>query len=113
MSTVMPQLTLPTTGASAGRGTIDRLADTDAHEGPVHAAAGQAPYFTPRRAGRRVDIMRLSLPDGRISTVLADAGAANGMALDHDGRLLVCEQQPAAVSRVAPATGAGEDVVGD
>ena len=46
--------------------------------------------------------MRLSLADGRISTVVADAGAANGMALDHDGRLLVCEQQPAAISRDRP-----------
>jgi gluconolactonase len=90
---------------------IERLAETDAHEGPVYVAAERALYFTTQRAGRRVDIMRLSLADGRISTVVADAGAANGMALDHDGRLLVCEQQPAAISRVDPATGARETVV--
>ena len=74
-------------------------------------AAERALYFTTQRAGRRVDIMRLSLADGRISTVLADAGAANGMTLDRDGRLLVCEQQPAAISRIDPATGERETVV--
>src|SRR5215216_429661 len=89
----------------------ERLAQTDAHEGPVYVAAEQALYFTTQRAGRRVDIMRLSLPDGRISTVLADANAANGMVLDRDGRLLVCEQRPAAIARVDPATGAREIVV--
>jgi len=90
---------------------IEKLAETDAHEGPVYVAAERALYFTTQRAGRRVDIMRLSLADGRISTVVADAGAANGMALDHDGRLLVCEQQPAAISRVDPATGERETLV--
>jgi hypothetical protein len=47
-------------------------------------------YFTSQRAGGRVDIMRLSLTDWRISTLVADAGAANGMTLDRDGRLVVC-----------------------
>ena len=88
-----------------------RIAQTDAHEGPVYVASERALYFTTQRAGRRVDIMRLSLPDRRVSTVLADAGAANGMALDRDGRLLVCEQQPAAISRIDPATGERETVV--
>ena len=90
---------------------IEKLAETDAHEGPVYVAAERALYFTTQRVGRRVDIMRLSLADRRISTVVADAGAANGMALDRDGRLLVCEQQPAAISRVDPATGGREVVV--
>ena len=88
-----------------------KIAATDAHEGPVYVAAEQALYFTTQRTGRRVDIMRLSLADGRISTVLADASAANGMTLDHDGRLVVCEQQPAAISRIDPASGARETVV--
>lgn len=87
------------------------LVRTDAHEGPVYVESERALYFTTQRAGRRVDIMRLSLPDGRVSTVLADAAAANGMALDHDGRLLVCEQQPAAISRIDPATGERATVV--
>jgi gluconolactonase len=90
---------------------IERVIETDAHEGPVYVRAERALYFTTQRAGRRVDIMRLSLPDRRISTVVADASAANGMALDHDGRLLVCEQQPAAIARVDPATGERETVV--
>ena len=64
------------------------LARTDAHEGPVYVAAERALYFTTRRAGRRVDIMRLSLADGRISTVVADAAAANGMTLVSDGEYL-------------------------
>jgi gluconolactonase len=87
------------------------LARTDAHEGPVYVASERALYFTTQRAGRRVDIMRLTLDDGRISTVLADAAAANGMTLGPDGRLVVCEQQPAAISRIDPATGARETVV--
>ena len=89
----------------------ERLAQTDAHEGPVYVAAEQALSFTTQRAGRRVDIMRLSLADGRISTVLADANAANGMTLDRDGRLIVCEQHPAAISRIDPASGRRETVV--
>jgi gluconolactonase len=84
---------------------------TDAHEGPVYVESERALYFTTQRDGRRVDIMRLSLSDGRISTVLADARAANGMTLGHDGRLLVCEQLPAAISRIDPATGRRETVV--
>jgi gluconolactonase len=87
------------------------VATADAHEGPVYVAAERALYFTTQRAGRRVDIMRLSLADGRLSTVLADAAAANGMTLDRDGRLVVCEQQPAAISRIDPRSGARETVV--
>ena len=52
------------------------LARTDAHEGPVYVASERALYFTTQRAGRRVDIMRLTLDDGRISTVLASGKVA-------------------------------------
>ena len=90
---------------------IEQLAQTDAHEGPVYVAAERALYFTTQRAGRRVDVMRLSLADRRVSTVRADANAANGMALDGDGRLVVCEQQPAGISRIDPASGEREVVV--
>jgi hypothetical protein len=89
----------------------EKLVTADAHEGPVYVAAERALYFTAQRAGWRVDIMRLSLADGRISTVLADAAVANGMTLGRDGRLVVCEQQPAAISFIDPATGARETVV--
>ena len=90
---------------------ITRLAEVDAHEGPVYVAREQALYFTTQRHGRRVDIMRLSLADRSLSTVRANAAAANGMALDSDGTLLVCEQHPAAIGRLDPASGRRETVV--
>jgi gluconolactonase len=80
---------------------------TDAHEGPVYAADEDALYFTslPRRTdvpvpGRPVVAIRRLALDGdrfpldsrRVTTVRRDAAAANGMALDRDGRLVVCEQ---------------------
>ncbi len=103
---------------------------TDAHEGPVYAAAEDALYFTtvPRRRGApapafpEVAIKRLALdgerfplePD-RVAVLRADANAANGMAADRDGQLVVCEQgspsQPAAIVRVDPRTGAVETLL--
>src|SRR5215213_9697756 len=92
---------------------VDLVIETDAHEGPVHVAAEDALYFTtvprPRPAGPRVDIRRLDLSTRRLTTVRADANAANGMTLAPDGRLLVCEQgsrtTPAAVTLVDRASG--------
>jgi gluconolactonase len=94
---------------------LTRVVTTDAHEGPVYVPAEDALYFTsvPRRghdaepvvAVRRLalDGRRFPLSPDRIATVRADANVANGMALDHEGRLVVCEQgtrsQPAAVTR--------------
>jgi gluconolactonase len=96
---------------------------TDAHEGPVYVADEDALYFTtlPRREASaprdpQVSINRLAL-DGerfplqpeRVSTVRADANAANGMALDPEGRLIVCEQgslsRQAGITRVDRASG--------
>jgi sugar lactone lactonase YvrE len=73
------------------------VAAVAAHEGPVYAAAEDALYYTtvPRdRADgvRLVAIERLHLPTGEVSVVLPDANAANGMAPDLDGCLVVCEQ---------------------
>jgi gluconolactonase len=91
-----------------------RVVATDAHEGPVYVPAEDALYFTsvPRRGGdhpvvavRRLglDGHRFPLEPERVSTVREDANAANGMALDREGRLVVCEQgtqaRPAAVTR--------------
>jgi gluconolactonase len=98
---------------------LDVVVETDAHEGPVYVAGEDALYFTtvprPGLAGPRVDIRRLSLPDGALTTVRADANAANGMALAPDGRLLACEQgsmtRPAAITLVDRATGATETLV--
>jgi gluconolactonase len=100
--------------------SLVRVIAVDAHEGPVHVAEEDALYFTtvPRGAAREVSIMRLAL-DGhrfplesdRVSVVRAAANVANGMALDHDGRLVVCEQAPAAITRVDRATGAAQTAV--
>ena len=79
------------------------VAETDAHEGPVYAADEDALYFTTVRR-ERVAIKRLALADGTVTVVRADANMANGMALDQDGSLLVCEQgtltEPARISRL-------------
>lgn len=110
---------------------LECVLQTDAHEGPVYAAAEDALYFTtlPRGldAGEpgtpRVAIKRLaldgenfSLTNERLSVVRSASNAANGMALGLDGALLVCEQgtrcgEPAQISRVDPASGNAEPVV--
>ena len=122
------------------RPSLVRVIATDAHEGPVYAADEDALYFTtvprPGPAGPRVDIRRLALDgarfplgperralDGmgaplgpeRLSTVRADANAANGMTLGADGRLVVCEQGSrhtrAALTLVDRASGRAEVLV--
>jgi gluconolactonase len=92
-----------------------RVAQTNAHEGPVYVPGEHALYFTtlPEPGIERpvVDIKRLALETGEVSVVRADAGVANGMALAPDGRLVVCEQHPAAITLVDPATGRAETLV--
>ncbi|MEP6954350.1 MAG: SMP-30/gluconolactonase/LRE family protein, partial [Solirubrobacteraceae bacterium] len=99
---------------------LELVGEVDAHEGPVHVADDDALYFTslPRpRADRspEVAIRRLTLGDGHVETVVADANAANGMALAPDGRLVVCEQggpeSPAALTLVDRRTGERELLV--
>jgi gluconolactonase len=107
-----------------------RVVDTDAHEGPVYAADEDALYFTTLPRHRDVpapgfpeaQIKRLAL-DGerfplepeRVTVVASPASMPNGMALDLDGRLVVCEQgtrsEHARISRLDRATGALETVV--
>jgi gluconolactonase len=105
---------------------LELVVRTDAHEGPVYAADEDALYLTtvprPGPSGPRVDIRRLDL-DGtrfpleseRLSTVRADANAANGMTLAPDGRLVVCEQGSpttvAAITLVERASGQSETLV--
>jgi gluconolactonase len=105
---------------------LELVVRTDAHEGPVYAADEDALYFTslPRAGsdGPVVDVRRLAL-DGerfglepeRVSTLRADANSANGMTLDGEGRLVVCEQgsmtRAARIARMDRATGKGELVV--
>src|SRR3954447_25679756 len=92
--------------------TPARIATTDAHEGPVYVAGEHALYFTsvPPAA-----IKRLDLATGAVQLVRAEANNANGMALGHDGRLVVCEQgslsEPARISGVDRRTGRGDTVV--
>ena len=91
-----------------------RVVETDAHEGPVYVPSEDTLLFTslPRRTGgdplvavRRLalDGRRFPLEPERISTVREDANVANGMALDAQGRLVLCEQgtrsTPAQVTR--------------
>jgi gluconolactonase len=109
-----------TVSAPVGVQRLTRVVETDAHEGPVYVAGEDALYFTTQRP--EVAIQRLAL-DGsrfplepsRITTVRAAANMANGMALDADGRLVVCEQgtlwRPAAITRVDRVTGGVETVV--
>jgi gluconolactonase len=106
-----------------------KVADIDAHEGPVYAPDEDALYFTskplrdiegvPRVSIRRIQLdgLEFPVPRGRITTIRERANAANGMTLDHDGELLVCEQgtpdSPARIARVVRATGKSETVVAD
>jgi gluconolactonase len=92
---------------------LEHLVDVDAHEGPVYVPGEDALYFTSvPRPGPRVDIKRLDLGSLSVSVVRPDAAAANGMALGHDGRLVVCEQIGGAIAAVDPFTGERELLVG-
>jgi gluconolactonase len=75
------------------------LACTDAHEGPVYVAWEDALYFTTKGGAVR------RLEAGEVSDVPAAVVRANGMTLDLDGSLLICQQgsfdEPAAIRRYA------------
>src|SRR5919106_1453482 len=94
--------------------TATPVAKTDAHEGPVYVAEENALYFTTVRT-KSVAIKRLALADWKVSVLRADANVANGMALDPEGRLVVCEQgtltEPARITRIDRKTGAVETIV--
>jgi gluconolactonase len=95
---------------------VRKLVDVDAHEGPVYVAEEQALYFTMLpQPGPLVAIARLDLESHRLTTVRADANAANGMTLAPDGRLLACEQgtlrTPARIALVDRHTGETETLV--
>jgi gluconolactonase len=107
-----------------------RVVETDAHEGPVYAAAEDALYFTtlphptnmpipgfPQVAIKRLalDGERFPLEPERVSVVREPTRAANGMTLDREGRLVICEQgtraEQARIARIDLATGCLETVV--
>jgi gluconolactonase len=87
--------------------SLELVAETDAHEGPVYAADEDALYFTTVRRDV-VAIKRLALAEGSVSVVRSDANMANGMTLDLEGRLVVCEQgtldTPARITRLDRAS---------
>jgi gluconolactonase len=100
------RLPTPTASPSEFPARLEHLVDVDAHEGPVYVPGEDALYFTSvPRPGPRVDIKRLDLGSLDVSVVRADAGAANGMALGHDGRLVVSEQLGGAIAAVDRRTG--------
>jgi gluconolactonase len=85
------------------------LLEVDAHEGPVYFADENALYFTtlpqPGVDGApSVQIKRVDLDEPeRVSVVVREANAANGMAAALDGGLLVCEQARARNTRGSAA----------
>lgn len=104
--------------------------EIDAHEGPVYVADEKALYFTtvpaasnvPVAGSKEVAIKRVALNSERfplepeaVTTVRAASNMANGMTLDREGRLVICEQgtktTPARISRMDLETGDVETVV--
>ena len=84
-----------------------KVVETNAHEGPVYINEEDALYFTtlplptdiPLPGFRKVAIKRLGLNGNQfpvnsenISVVRRSANMANGMTLDREGRLVICEQ---------------------
>ncbi|HEY3020772.1 MAG TPA: SMP-30/gluconolactonase/LRE family protein [Solirubrobacteraceae bacterium] len=115
---VRGELTARRVTRAPGPPQLERIAVTDAHEGPVYAADEHALYFTTKPVPGdppRVDIRRLDLATGAIATLRPDANVANGMVLGPDGDLIVCEQgsfaEPARISRVDRRTGATHTIV--
>jgi gluconolactonase len=96
----------------------------DAHEGPVYVAAEHALYFTtvPEPGPKNIAINRLQLAGQEspfetraLDTVQLPFNMANGMTLDREGRLVICEQgtrgTPARISQMGLKTRAFETVV--
>ncbi len=107
-----------------GAARLALVAETDAHEGPVYISREDALYFTtlpqtrntpapgtPHAVIKRLALDGLSFPVdlSRLSVLPARVHMPNGMALGHDGSLMVCEQgtraEHARISRVDPRTG--------
>jgi gluconolactonase len=95
--------------------SLELVAETDAHEGPVYVADEGALYFTSVRHGTHVALKRLELATGRVEVVREETNVANGMTLDAEGRLVICEQgtlrTPARITRLDRSTGELETVV--
>lgn len=107
-----------------------KVVETDAHEGPVYVRDEDALYFTtlpkpidvPSPGFRHMAIKRLALnvdqfplSQAHLSMVRERANVANGMTLDREGRLVICEQgskvEPGRISRLNLKTNEIETVV--
>jgi gluconolactonase len=69
---------------------LAKVADTDAHEGPVYVRGEHALYFTSLPPD--AEVKRLDLSSGAVTVVDAVVHAPNGLALDRAGQLVICEQ---------------------
>jgi gluconolactonase len=100
------------------------LIKANAHEGPVYVEAEHALYFTtvPEPGPKNIAIKRLQLAGDDfpfaaqgLETVQQPSNMANGMTLDRDGRLVICEQGTrdavARISHMDLKTRAAETVV--
>ena len=104
--------------------------ETDAHEGPVYVANENALYFTtvpessniPVAGSKQVAIKKISLDGAHFpldpsaaTTVRSASNMANGMTLDREGQLIICEQGTkvtlAQISSMNLQTGMVETVV--
>jgi gluconolactonase len=78
----------------------ETVSNVNAHEGPVYVRDWDAVLFTtvpvttniPAFGDKNVAIGRLDVASGKVSTFVAETNMANGMTLDRQGRLLICEQ---------------------
>jgi len=98
-----------------GSPTLERVADVDAHEGPVYFPDEDALYFTTLPQGGRSSIKRLARKTRAVTTIVADANGPNGMTADRDDNLVICEQgsrtEPARISRLDRSSGTRTTVV--
>lgn len=99
------------------------LTATNAHEGPVYVPAEHALYFTtvpepaPENAIMRLQLAGDDFPFGAraLDVVRLPSNMANGLTLDRNGRLVICEQgtreTPARISRLDLKTRTPETLV--
>lgn len=97
---------------------VEVVAHAPAHEGPVYVRADRSLLFTTTpTSAPSVQIQRVDLITGAVSVWREDSNMANGMTLDREGRLLICEQGingvPARISRAELPCGEPETLVAD
>lgn len=99
------------------------VSPADAHEGPVYVRATNSLYYTsvpqttnvPAFGDRETAIGRIDLTTNVVSIFRPHSNMGNGMTLDREGRLCVCEQgtlsTPARITRIDLESGATETIV--